>query len=590
MWKKNADLIVLGAFTLLFASKFYFFQFYVGTAFQQVVMVGLAWVQGYALGWLLSPRARAFRKFMFIAGSTLLVLVAIGDRGKLGWGLTALIGLICFIIAFASWFRGAFDHFFEKPTTFGSAEWASLEYIQANGLIGTEGVQLGVFPCPQGFAPLAYNGDRHLLTVAPTRSNKGTTSIIPNILQYRGSMVVVDPKGENAMITRDHRAKMGQNIHVVDPWGITDGDMRPSRFNPMEWLKLGDPDIAENAMMLADALIIPSGNEPFWSDESRALIQGVILFVATDEDEANDRHLGRVRDLLLLDGMDLKSLFLRMAASPHHVVASTGRRSLQKEERLLANVLASAQAQTTFLDSPRVRASLSASDFKFEDLKTSHMTVYLVLPADRLKTFDRWLRLVIQLAITVNARNIAVQPPQPVLFLLDEMPALGRLTMVEQAFGLMAGFGIQLWGIVQDLSQLKSIYGDGYEGMIANSGMVQYFGSRDRLTAEYFSALCGVTTVWNLSHAIARTIGSSWNKDGASSSSSTSNTQNFAFAQRKLAFPDELMRLPRDKQLIFVENHHPIMGIKVRWFDDPQLKQLGRNLHAERAIRELTNG
>lgn len=257
---------------------------------------------------------------------------------------------------------------------------------------------------------------------------------------------------------------MGQEIHVVDPWGITDGKVQPSRFNPLDWLRLDDPDIAENAMILADALVIPSVNEPFWSDEVRALFQGVILFVATDEDEAQDRHLGRVRDLLLLDGLDLKSLFMRMAASPHHVVASTGRRSLQKEERLLSNVLSSAQAQTNFLDSHRVRESLSASDFSFEDLKLREMTVYLVLPADRLKTFDRWLRLVIQQAITVNARNIELQPEHPILFLLDEMPALGRLTMVEQAFGLMAGFGIQLWGIAQDLSQLKSIYGDGYRG------------------------------------------------------------------------------------------------------------------------------
>ncbi|OUC54067.1 hypothetical protein CA262_03665 [Sphingobium sp. GW456-12-10-14-TSB1] len=310
MWKKNADLIVLGAMALLFASKFYFFQFYVGTALQQVMMVGLAWVQGYALGWLCSPRARAFRKFMMIAGFTLLVLVAIGDRGKLGWSLTTLIALGCFLIAFSSWFRGAFDHFFDRPTTFGSAEWASLRYIQKHGLIGLDGIRLGGFPCEDGLAPLAYTGDRHLLTVAPTRSNKGTSAIIPNLLLYKGSAVVVDPKGENAMITRAQRARMGQEIHVVDPWGITDGKVQPSRFNPLDWLRLDDPDIAENAMILADALVIPSVNEPFWSDEVRALFQGVILFVATDEDEAQDRHLGRVRDLLLLDGLDLKSLFM----------------------------------------------------------------------------------------------------------------------------------------------------------------------------------------------------------------------------------------------------------------------------------------
>jgi len=122
---------------------------------------------------------------------------------------------------------------------------------------------------------------------------------------------------------------------------------------------------------------------------------------------------------------------------------SAGARCLQKEERLLANVIASAQAQTHFLDSARIRESLSTSDFKFEDLKTSKVSIFLVLPSDRLHAFSRWLRLLIQQAITVNARNIELKPEKPVLFLLDEMPALGRLAMVEQAYGLMAGFGIQ---------------------------------------------------------------------------------------------------------------------------------------------------
>lgn len=58
------------------------------------------------------------------------------------------------------------------------------------------------------------------------------------------------------------------------------------------------------------------------------------------------------------------------------------------------------------------------------------MTVYLVLPADHLGTFGR-VRLLIQQAITVNARNIEIKPDKPILFLLDEMEALGWLTKVE---------------------------------------------------------------------------------------------------------------------------------------------------------------
>jgi type IV secretion system protein VirD4 len=329
-------------------------------------------------------------------------------------------------------------------------------------------------------------------------------------------------------------------------------------------------------MLLADALVVPEGNgDSFWTEEAKALLQGLILYVATDEREAGMRHLGRVRDLLLLDGEDMPLLFQRMTESAHHVVTSTGARSLQKEEKLLANVIASAQAQTHFLDSPRIRESLSASDFKFEDLKSSAMTIYLVLPADRLATFGRWLRLLIQQAITVNARNIAQRPALPVLFLLDEMPALGRLSMVEQAYRLMAGFGIQIWGIAQDASGLKAIYGEGWEGFVANAGAIQYYGSLDRMTAEYFSALCGESTVASMANAAAVAM-KSWSLAPIQDS-----TQTNAGAQRKLAYPDELMRLANGRQLVLIENHPPIQCEKRPWFTDDALRPLGRDLHAE---------
>lgn len=409
--------------------------------------------------------------------------------------------------------------------------------------------------------------------MAPTRSGKGVSSIIPNLLTYEGSALVIDPKGENALITSQARAKMGQRVFSVDPWGITGKAIgRHGTFNPLDWLLPGDLDMTENAMLLADALVMPSQHgDRFWSEEAKALLQGFILYVATDEREQSARHLGRVRDLLLLDGDDMQKLFERMADSVHHVVASTGARSLQKEDKLLASVVASAQAETHFLDSTRIRESLASSRFKFEDLKTEPMTIYLALPADRLNAFGRWLRLLVQQAITVNARNIAAKPDKPVLFLLDEMPALGRLSMVEQAYGLMAGFGMQLWGIVQDVAQLKRIYGDGWESFIGNSGAIQYFGSRDRMTAEYFSALCGVTTASNRSLSFARGGG----RNGGST------TESYSEMQRKLAFADELMRLPADRQLVLIENHHPIICTKTRWFEDAQLAALGRNLHRQ---------
>lgn len=451
---------------------------------------------GFLLGWFCSPAAKDFRFIVMVGGGLLAVFIAIGSDGLLAWGLTWLVAVVGFSAALGYWLGRGVKALAAIPTTFGSSQWATLPHLFDKGIISKTGLRLGTISDGHTDHPIRYNGDRHALTVAPTRSGKGVAHVIPNLLTYQGSVLTIDPKGENAMITAHAREAMGQEIHIVDPWGIAQNERSfPSRFNPLDWLKPGDIDIAENAMLLADAIIVKDSHATggqFWDEEAKAYLQGMILFVATDEEERHRRHLGTVRDLLLLDGENLTKLYRHMMTSPHHIVASTGARCLQKDPKLLSNVLASVQSHTHFLDSARIRESMAVSDFSFEDLKTKPMTIYLVLPADRLSSFGRFLRLLVQQAITVNARNIAAKPDKPVLFILDELPALGRLTMVEQAYGLMAGFGLQLWGIVQDLGQLKHIYGDARESFIANSGVVSYFGSPDSVSAEYFSSLCGV--------------------------------------------------------------------------------------------------
>ncbi|OJJ12985.1 conjugal transfer protein TraG [Alphaproteobacteria bacterium AO1-B] len=548
---------------------------YTGERIGLVVGGGFA---GFLLGWFMSGAHLKLKAALLGVILGILIFLIIFDQGPLGWGTATLSAWGTFFVGLGYWARDAFSRLREVPTTFGSAAWARFKELLAAGIITTGGFRLGfVLDVYGGLNPLSYISNRHLLTIAPNRSGKGTSIIVPNLLTYEGSVLVIDPKGENAMITAKQRKAMGQNVFVYDPWGITGQEL--SRFNPLDWLKLGDVDIGENSLLLSDALIMmESQNEPFFDHSAKATLDGLILHVATDKDEEGQRHLGRVRDLLMLDGDNFRNLCERMKKSPHHKVRSTGASLLQKDPKLLSNILASVQAQTNFLDSARVRESLSTSDFDFADLKARTTTIYLVLPADRLEAYGRVLRLLVQQALTVNARAIEKRPEKPVLFLLDEMPALGKLTMLEQAFGLMAGFGIQIWGICQDLSQLKRIYGDGWETFISNAGMIQYFGSRDAMTAEYFSKLCGVTTVWDWSTALARAVGVSWGKERSHSETETV-TQTVSAKQRKLAYPDELMRMHERKQLVFIENMNPIMAERRPWFEDEELKSLGVNLH-----------
>lgn len=552
----------------------------------------VAFIGGFAIILALWMLGRFFDVALALLSLFLIYLALQPGLTGLATGITGFFG---FLVGVGVGIALLFPFSFSPPTTFGSARWARADDLAEAGLfadtapaarITHPGFSLGVFPVPGRtrrdppvLRPLAYRGDRHLLTVAPTRSGKGVSAIIPNLLTYPGSALVVDPKGENARITAEARAKLGHAIRIMDPWGLVADDlgMMPASLNPMDWLDPDDPDLIENGMILADALVLKSsGDSKFWDEEAKAMLMGLILYVATDEDEQERRTLARVRDLLTLSGKDIKLLFERMSTSPIDAVATSGNRALQKDDKTLANVLASAQAHTHFLDSPRMRRSLETGDFDFASLKDQKITIYLVLPADRLETFGRWLRLLIQQAITENARNIEHKPAAPILFMLDELPALGSLTMVEQAYGLMAGFGMQLWGIVQDISQLERIYGNGWQTFIANSGVVQYFGSRDEATASYFSKLAGVTTLQSISQSVSHAVSSAVN--GGSTTTTTGET--VAPAQRHLVYPDELMRMAKDKQLLFVENLPAISARKVEWFSDPTLKLLGKAIGA----------
>jgi type IV secretion system protein VirD4 len=546
-------------------------------------------ILGACVGAFASERAKPFRRWLgwvalglSILGSFLTSSFLSGVLGFIAGGIAAYMALRITKVKL----EGTAPK--PKSTTFGSAEWADLAHLQEHHLIGKAGFSLGAFDDKGHKVPLQYTGDRHLMTIAPTRTGKGVSAIIPNLLTYTGSVVVIDPKGENAMITADRRGKgaagipgLGQRVFVVDPWEVT--GIQPARFNPLTWLRADDRDVAENAMMLADSIIVGNSKDPFWDEEAKALLMGLLLYVATDEEEADNRTLGRVRDITVLPEDEFNALLLHMGDSENSIIRSTAARTSAKDGQLLSNVMASLQSHTHFLDSPRIRESLSASDFSFGDLKAGNMSVYLVLPADRIGAFGRWLRLLIQQALTVNARNVDQQPKKPILFVLDEMAALGKLSKVEEAFGLMAGFGMQLWGIVQDLSQLERIYGPSWQTFIGNSGVLQYFGSRDEKTAEYFSKLCGMQTVekQSLGSSISNVI-RGHGSDSQGQSTSTDTTQ------RPLMFADELMMMREGKQIVLMENFNVIPAYKVPWFENPELARLGHNLHTE--TRSTTAG
>ena len=135
--------------------------------------------------------------------------------------------------------------------------------------------------------------------------------------------------------------------------------------------------------------------------------------------------------------------------------------------------------------------------FDLGDLATGKVTLYLVLPVDRLKTHGRWLRMILTLAIRAISKASEL-PAVPVVFLLDELGTISPgsgLSMVEQSYGLMAGLGIRIWAFMQDLPQLKRDYPSSWETFIANSSVIQLLNVADNTTAKYFSEYLGNGTI-----------------------------------------------------------------------------------------------
>jgi hypothetical protein len=180
--------------------------------------------------------------------------------------------------------------------------------------------------------------------------------------------------------------------------------------------------------------------------------------------------------------------------------------------------------------SPLMRANMAKNDIDFATLKERPTTVYLILPAERMKTHSIWLRLVIVSALRTMYRPGGLNT----LFMLDEFAQLGHLGPIEEALALVRGFGIQLWPVLQDLTQLKALYKDRWETFIANAGVVQAFAPNELTTAEWMSQRAGDTTV-----AAAGYNRGDQQSDAGHGSASTGLS--YSQARRRLLLPQELM-------------------------------------------------
>jgi type IV secretion system protein VirD4 len=462
-----------------------------------------------------------------------------------------------------------------QSTTYGDARFANVswDYPAMQEILAGRGVWLGgafhIGDTPLADCPdVSYSGDRHILTVAPTRSGKGACAIIPNLLiDNDHSIICIDPKGQNAAVTAHARGKVGA-VYCLNPFGLHSGapwHLPRHRYNPLAHLTIDHPNLVADAAALAQALIVTeSKSQPYFENSARDLVKVLILHaIAT---KGRDATLLDMRAWLGQpweappDEPSLTRTIFEMSRSEYPFIREAAARFLS-DARSIGEIIQSAANQTEFLSDPVIAYTLGASDFSMKDFKKQVTTLFIILPDNYLDSYSRFFRLIV-----ISALNGLRSRPggRKTWVMLDEFARLGHLEPVENAFTLAAGYNVQIWPFVQDLSQLKQTYGDRWESFIANAGAVQWFTPNDHFTAEYLSKRIGKTTITtqtsnfteSSSRGAARGASASAGPGGRSRnmndnvSRSNSKSDSHAEAAADFMSPQDLYDLPDYMQIV----------------------------------------
>jgi type IV secretion system protein VirD4 len=408
-------------------------------------------------------------------------------------------------------------------------------------------------------------------------------------------VLVHDIKGENYALTAGWRAKeLGSRVLKFDP---ANNDGSSCRFNPLDNIRIRTDYEVKDTQNIVQILTDPEGKasqseEAHWIATSSALLLGVVLHVMYVEP---DKTLGGVAGFLSDPSFESSTQMFEymlnaqhdptgemnwrsLSGSPtttHPVVAMAARDMLNRDPKESSSVMSTAVRFLTLFRDPVVAYNVGASDFTIHDLMHADAphSLYLVIPPsdiDRIKPLTRLLINQMLRALTnemkfEGGRSVAHYKHR-LLLMIDELPSLGRLEIVQTSLAYMAGYGIKAYLIAQDVSQLNAAYGgqSGHdETIMANCHIQVAFAPNKIETMELISKLAGQATMFSESRTyIGPRVG--FRSQVQVSAQPT---------QRSLLTPDEARRLPGDDALIFVAGHSPIYGKKIKYYQDRVFSQ-----------------
>ena len=452
----------------------------------------------------------------------------------------------------------------------GDARFANYAEIRAAGLLGSAGIILG----RRGRRCLMLAGQQGVALAAPPRAGKGTGVVVPNALNWPGSLVCVDIKRENWSLTAGYRERSGQACYLFDPFAE---DRRTARWNPFSYVSRDPLRRLNDLQRIAEMLYPdPQTGDPFWTASARSLFLGIALYLfetpslpatigevlrqgMASDDEGFGQHWkrlieGRSSGPKPLSSQCVRSLYDVIDLAP--VTASSIRKTFTSRLDLWLN--------------PILDAATSESDFDLRELRKQPISIYVGVNPDDLHRLRPVLNLFFQQAIGLQTRELPERDSSlkyQIMMLLDEFTALGRIPIIAEAISYLPGYNVRVVLVIQTPAQLREVYGiHSAETMLKSLAVRIVFAPKDFSDAREISDELGFTTVQ--ARSISKPLGAPLDRRGQ-----RSRSQNVSEQRRALLLPQEVKELGSEEAIVFFEGLRPIRCRKIRYYSDRRFRR-----------------
>ncbi|KAE8756709.1 TraM recognition domain-containing protein [Paraburkholderia madseniana] len=422
---------------------------------------------------------------------------------------------------------------------------------------------------------LKYYGQDFLMAAAGTRSGKGTSLVIPNLLTYPDSAVVEDIKEENYHYTSGYRRACGHETYL---WAPFSEDGRSHAYNPLEYIASRPAYARVGDVMTIGEHLYPSNVDArlkYWNDNARNLFIGIVLYLL--ETPSLPCTFGEVLRQASGKGRAIREHVSSIVSTRADAAHATDglpaltfecldalNRFLSQSKEAFANIVSTMTAPLNVFSNPVVDAATSRSDFDLADVRKKRMSIYVGIKPGDLKAGALLVNLFFSQLIDLNTRELPAENPAlkyQCALILDEFAAPGKIDIIDTANPFIAGYNLRLMLIFQGMSQIEDpkLYGKhGAETLAINCKMRSLYAPRTVKESEEYSKMLGTFTYMARSRNRSR---------GRSSSTSTNESEH----GRALMMPQELRALKHNKQIITIEGCEPILCEKAFFYEDAEL-------------------